>query len=120
MTPPARPTEWSSRGCRECGAKFQLQRASREFCCAACRRVFNNRRMLRGAEFYDLVMATRFDRSAAQQNGAWSLLCRMAASFRYADQRERDGRPSWDDVAKIKARHARVLATPIAPRGRSS
>ena len=47
--------------------------------------------MRRGAELYDLVMAMRFDREAARNAGAWSLLCKIASEFRRIDHRDRDG-----------------------------
>lgn len=97
--------------CRECGAQYIPQRTTREFCCTACRRAFSNRRMLRGSHFYDLIMAIRFDRAAAAQEGAWSLLCRQAAAFKAEDDRERGGRKSWDDVAAVRARNAQLQST---------
>ena len=66
--------------------------------------------MLGGAAFYDLVMASRFDRDAAKAAGAWSLLCRMAAAFKAEDDAERASRKSWDDAAKVRARNAHFIA----------
>jgi hypothetical protein len=107
--PPAR--EWAKiRTCRECGERFSSKRASGEFCSPLCRRNFGNRRLLRGAAFYDLVMAIRFDRDAAEADGAWSLLCRMAAAFRAEDDAERAGRKSWDSTAKVRARNLSIIA----------
>ncbi|MGD0024504.1 MAG: transcriptional regulator [Xanthobacteraceae bacterium] len=80
--------------CRECGASYEAGRATREFCGMACRRAFSNRRMLRGADMYDLLMQLRFDRERAKRSGAWSLLCRMAAAFKAEDDRERAGHAS--------------------------
>jgi hypothetical protein len=99
--------------CRECGSLFSAQRATREFCCTRCRTKFHNRRSVRGAEFYDLVMSQRHDRVAAKQAGAWSLMSRMAAAFRLEDVRDRGGRKSWDDIAKVKVRSARLNATVV-------
>jgi len=82
---------------RECGISYEARRATREFCGAACRRAFNNRRMLRGADLYDLFMALRFDRENAKRSGAWSLMRRMAAHFKAEDDRAR---------ASIVGRHA--------------
>jgi hypothetical protein len=101
------------RHCRECGASFRAKRPEAEFCAASCRKAFHNRRQLRGAAFFDLVMAMRFARQEAQAEGAWSLLCRLAASCRAEDQRERAGRPSWDGVAKVRARHPKLAATVV-------
>jgi hypothetical protein len=97
--------------CRECGGAFQAKRATQEFCCAACRRVFNNRKMVRGAALYDLVMVMRHNRAAAKDLGAWTLLCRMAAAFKAVDDRDRNGRRSWDDVGKVKSRNPYLSAT---------
>jgi hypothetical protein len=57
---------------------------------------------------YDAVMAMRYDRDEAKDAGAWSLLCRMAASFKAEDERDRGGRPSWDPIARVKGRHTRL------------
>jgi hypothetical protein len=60
-------------------------------------------------------MALRFDRAAAQDEGAWSLMCRMAAEFKLEDRRERAGRPSWDSIVSVRGRNphlqARVVST---------
>jgi hypothetical protein len=98
------------KNCSDCGKRFELKRADGEFCSAPCRRNFGNRRMLRGAAFYDLVMATRFDRDAAETQGAWSLLCRMAAAFKAEDDAERASRKSWDNTAKVRARNPSMVA----------
>jgi len=42
--------------CRECGGTFSAKSYNMDFCGADCRRVFNNRRMTRGAVLYDLLM----------------------------------------------------------------
>jgi hypothetical protein len=98
------------KNCSECGKRFELKRADGEFCSASCRHNFGNRRMLRGAAFYDLVMASRFDRDAAEAHGAWSLLCRMAAAFKAEDDAERASRKSWDNTAKVRARNPSIIA----------
>jgi endogenous inhibitor of DNA gyrase (YacG/DUF329 family) len=103
------------RTCRECGAHFQAQRVSREFCCTKCRQIFHNRAASRAAEIFHVLMAMRFDRANAKAAGAWSLLCRMAAAFKAEDDRARPGRrPSWDGIEKVKARNAHLLATVVA------
>jgi hypothetical protein len=70
--------------CRECNAKFEARRASREFCSTACRQRFNNRRMTRGVEIYDLAMQWRDDRT---DTAALTLLCRLLAKFKDEDSR---------------------------------
>lgn len=69
--------------------------------------------MMRGAALYDLLMVLRADRAAADEAGVLTLLSRMAAQFRREDERERDGRPSWDPISQVKARHAHLLATVV-------
>jgi hypothetical protein len=98
-----------SQNCRECGNSFSAQRATSEFCSTNCRTQFHNRRALRGAQLYDLIMTMRYDRAA----GAWSMLCRMAASFKIEDDRERPGRRSWDKVAKVRDRNAHLSAATV-------
>src|SRR5258708_28487942 len=84
------PASLKEKSCRECGGSYAAQRATSEFCCAACRRAFSNRRMLRGANFYDLIMAMRFNRVAAADEVAWTLLFKMAATFK-AEERLQPG-----------------------------
>lgn len=107
--------------CRECGERLADQRAG--FCSKACRSRWHNRRAARGAKMYDLVMAIRFDREAAEAAGAWSLLCRMASHFRSLDERDRNGRPSWETLDQVKGRSARfsakVVGVNVAGAGRS-
>src|SRR5260221_2561305 len=97
--------------CRECGVRFQAHRPSREFCCMKGRKAFHNRAASRGAEIFHVLMAMRFDRAKATAAGAYKLLCRMAAAFKAEDDRARPGRASWDDIERVKARNAHLLAT---------
>lgn len=101
------------RCCRDCGAEIRPETRSREFCSATCRSTFHNRRKQRGADFYDLFMALRFDRTEAQDKGAWSLMCRMAATFKLEDQYERGGLPSWDTIGSVRARNPHLDATVV-------
>lgn len=94
--------------CRECDA--QLSNRQTDFCGATCRAIFHNRRSRRGAEILDLALAWRFDRRRAAQAKALTLLCRALAQFRAEDIRERGGRPSWDDVVRVRMRAARLTA----------
>lgn len=80
--------------CLECGTQFAAARG-REFCTSACRQRWNNRRMQRGAELYDLYMAHRFDRANAQALGVFQAVNRMASNFHTEDAAERAGRRSW-------------------------
>jgi hypothetical protein len=58
-------------------------------------------------------MVMRHDRANAAREGTWSLLCRMAAAFKLEDDRERDGRKSYDDVAAVRARNTHLQATVV-------
>lgn len=80
--------------CLECGLAYPAN-PNREFCSAACRKRWNNRRMTRGAEMLDLYMAHRFERGLAQQLGVFQAINRLAANFREEDRQTRDGRRSW-------------------------
>lgn len=90
--------------CRECGSPFTPRRVTGAFCSGDCKRAFNNRRAMRGAELYDVVMSMRFDRAAAAEHQAWSLLCRMAMAFRAQDEAERSARKSWCPIKDVKMR----------------
>jgi hypothetical protein len=99
--------------CRECGAKFQAQRATKEFCRKECRQAFNNMQMTRGVLAYQLVMAHRYERPAFESAGGRKLLSRLASSYHEEDSRDRAGRRSWDDLAKVLKRNPRLLATVV-------
>lgn len=101
----------SSSVCRECGQPFEAKRTTRQFCGPACRSGFNNRKATRGAQLYDLVMSMRFVRAEAKD--ALFLLCRAAARFKAEDERDRAGRPSWDDVETVRARNPSLLSTVV-------
>lgn len=87
--------------CRECGRDFRQNSPKAEFCSLSCKRSFNNRRALRGAEFYDLYMAHRFERDAAKQARVLSAINRLASDFREEDRRQRAGRKSWQSFSRI-------------------
>jgi hypothetical protein len=46
--------------CDECAEEFTSKKREARFCCTACRKTYNNRRAVRGAELYDLMMACRY------------------------------------------------------------
>lgn len=88
--------------CLECGGAIPLARQrTAEFCCDPCRKAWNNRRMIRGAELHDLYMAHRFDRDAAQALGVLQAMNRMVAGWREEDRRRRGGRRSWRKPAVV-------------------
>lgn len=89
------------RVCLECGEPFVARDHEAHFCCTACRKAFNNRRAVRGAELYDLYMAHRFERAEAQASGVFKAINRLASDWRAQDRRERAGRKSWRPFRRI-------------------
>lgn len=88
----------ANRVCAECGGSITVKPGYRgpvvKFCSAPCRKAFNNRRMTRGAELYDILMSGRFER--ATHAGSWRpLMTQIATHYRDKDKAERDGRQSW-------------------------
>lgn len=110
---PAQPEARFRRVCAECGSDFRTDKRHGEFCCEPHRKAFNNRRAMRGAELYDLVMALRYDRGASKALHVWRLICRMAATFRQEDERERDGRKSWRPARQVIERHSYLHSTVV-------
>ncbi len=106
----------SIRVCMDCGAPLEGLKPGARFCTSKCRLAFNNRRLQRGAELYDLFMAMRYDREEAQKHGAWSMLCRMAQQMRDEDVAQRAGRKSWQPPSRVLADrpdlHAVVVIRP--------
>lgn len=84
------------RTCRECGKDISHMREGAAFCGTAHRKAWHNRRMVRGAELYDLVMALRYERDRAKQLGVMTVWANLARAYRDADVALRDGRKSWD------------------------
>jgi hypothetical protein len=82
--------------CRECGKPLDGKRKGAVFCGAEHRKTWNNRRMVRGAEMYDLFMANRYEREKANGEKAWTHLTNLARAYRDADIALRDGRQSWN------------------------
>ncbi|MDP4024428.1 transcriptional regulator [Methylobacterium sp. NEAU 140] len=102
------------RACLECGTPFTPRKSDAEFCAAGCRQSWNNRRLQRGAEVYDLLMALRWDRAVATGLHVFTALSRMAAGFRRQDIAERDGRRSWTPPAAVIARKPHLRAQALA------
>ena len=103
--------------CLECGAACVSTAVNAEFCGTACRKAWNNRRAMRGAEIYDLLMVLRFDRGRATHLKVWTLMCRMAALFRQDDWNERKGRRSWLPAEQVIERKP-YLHSIVVHRGR--
>lgn len=94
--------------CAECGKEFTSPKPHAEFCCQPCRKDFNNRRAMRGAQLYDLFMTMRFDRKTAADKQVWSVMCAVASAFRDGDRHARAGRKSWREI------NAALEAIPLA------
>ena len=95
------------RECRECGATLC---ASPWFCSDPCRKAFNNRRLVRGAELYDLLMCWRYERALAAKLHVWRAACRLMAKYRQEDAQARAGRQSWKRPTEILERHVYLSA----------
>ena len=102
--------------CLECGAAYVPRQCNGEFCGSACRKTWNNRRLIRGAELYDLFMSLRWDRVVATTLHVFTALSRMAAHFRREDVAERAGRRSWSPAAKIIERRPYLRAERLSQR----
>lgn len=98
--------------CQECNEPVTGKRG--RFCSTPCRQAFNNRRMQRGAQAYDLFRAIRRERDVAKQLGLWTELCRLELGWQEEDQKERPGRRSYVDP-KVAVAH--LLDTGALPRG---
>lgn len=74
--------------CSECGKEFRRRQYNAEFCGSTCRRVFNNRRAVRGAALYDLTMMLE----AAAHNKQRDVI-RAALDTKLKEWRLEDDRP---------------------------
>lgn len=88
--------------CQECGNAFQSKKQAL-FCCAPCRQAFNNRRMQRGAELYDLFRTLRRERSEAKRLNIWTQICRLELKWQEDDEQKRPGRRSYMPPEKALA-----------------
>ncbi len=84
-----------ARTCQECGLPVSGARRGKAFCSTHCRQRFNNRRMQRGAEIYDLFRALRRERDTAKQLNLWTQLCRLELMWQQEDEKQRPGRRSY-------------------------
>lgn len=89
--------------CLECSAPITARRIGQEFCSPTCRQKFNNRRMQRGAEIYDLLRALRRERSEAKALNIWTQICRLELKYQTEDEQERPGRRSYMPPKKALA-----------------
>lgn len=104
--------------CLECGKAAVSTAVNAEFCCSACRKAWNNRRLTRGAELYDFMMVLRFDRGRAKALKLWTLMCRLVALFRDEDWRDRAGRRSWSPAEQVLDKKAFLHAVVVLRRRR--
>lgn len=102
--------KYRNRCCNECGADYQPRRADEFYCSIVCRKAFDNRRMVRGRDLYDLFMAMRYERGFAKTRGIWAIACRLAEMWRDEDKAQRDGRKSWS-AAKVISNLPVVITT---------
>jgi len=101
--------------CAECGASYHAKRKdASDFCSTKCRAAFNNRRAMRGAEMYDLMMALRNDREVATKLGVWKIMCRIAAEHRADDVAQRGGRKSWRNPKEVIARRPYLTVATVS------
>lgn len=98
--------------CLECTKPLHRPRQRTGFCCRECRNDFNNRRLSRGAQLYDLFRALRRDRSEAAELGLWTAICRLELKWHEEDERERPGRRSYTPAAKAVAHLTDIGALP--------
>lgn len=90
--------------CQECGnALTATRQPERMFCSPVCRQTFNNRRMQRGAEIYDLFRALRRERSEAKRLNLWTKICQLELSWNIEDEKQRPGRKSYVEPKKALA-----------------
>lgn len=89
--------------CLECSAPLSGRRKGQEFCSTAHRQAFNNRRMQRGAELYDLFRALRRERSTAKAMNLWTQICRLELGWQMEDEKKRPGRRSYMPPTKALA-----------------
>lgn len=82
--------------CRECGIELKDKRKGAVFCTPAHRKAWNNRRMIRGAELYDLFMERRYNRDTKEAMAALTYMSNLGRAYRDADKAQRNGRQSWN------------------------
>jgi len=90
--------------CLECGnACSKGRQPDKLFCSPSCRLSFNNRRMQRGAEIYDLFRALRRERVEAKRLNIWTHICRLELAWQMEDEETRSGRKSYMPPKKALA-----------------
>ncbi|WP_157182209.1 transcriptional regulator [Methylobacterium sp. WSM2598] len=107
------------RTCLECGVAYETISRHSSFCSTGCRNDWNNRRLQRGAEIYDLWMAFRFQRPLARALNLLSCLNRLAHLYRQEDRAERAGRASWRAPEAVLASRPYLRAVRLVQRRRT-
>lgn len=74
--------------CLECASPLAPSKRERRFCSSICKSTFNNRRLRRGAEIYDLFRAMRRDRKLASELDIWTEMCRLDTLWEDEDRAE--------------------------------
>ena len=100
--------------CDECGVTFIAKKREARFCSSPCRKKYNNRRAVRGAELYDVMMACRYDRDYAYKTKLPSLMARLCSEWHIKDQQA--GIRSWqrpvnwvrDNCARLRSIVCRI------------
>jgi hypothetical protein len=87
------------RKCDEDGKEFVPTKPEQRFCCAACRKAFNNRAMTRGAALYHLFRAHRRERERSGEMGLWSKLCELELVWHNEDHDA--GRKGYTDPQTV-------------------
>lgn len=97
--------------CCECNEPFRGRQYNSEFCGYTCRRVFNNRRALRGAMLYDLQMLLRAPTAASSSE---TVSARIEALMRQWDQEDlKAGRKrSWKRASTVLTETHYLTAVP--------
>lgn len=76
---------YPARCCRWCAAGFTPRHPSQDFCCPEHGKLFNNLRMVRGAELYDLFCGMRSERALAKELDVWTEMCRLELRWKQED-----------------------------------
>lgn len=101
----SRPAKYRARCCNECGASYTPHRCDELFCSTKCRKDWNNRAMVRGAELYHFFMAHRYERDAAKEIGAMGFMTQIAQRWHDQDKTKRAGRKTWYSPKRMAEKH---------------
>ena len=88
--------------CLNCGIEFDKKPGKGRhavFHATSCRKAWNNRRAVRGAELYDIWMLHRYDREAGKEANTLTIMANLARAYHDADEALREGRASYDREA---------------------